>query len=119
MSDKEIWDKLLGEGAGLLSNPDSTFWSNVPIAGPPIFTAEGFKKTCDDLLKGYREGKYVIQPNYYPHVTRCCDKSYQSIGPCQGQECPWGCGAERQVEKWCALCQVMWDALNYKEEKEK
>ena len=102
-----------------MKDPDShNFWSNNPTPIPSL-TAESFKEMCDNLLKGYGEGKYVIQPNYYPHVTRCCDNRYESIGPCQGQECPWGCGAERHVEKWCALCQVMWDALNYKEEKEK
>ncbi len=107
MADKDVWDSLLSNSVPKM---------NMSNVAQPALTAEGLKKTCDDILKMYTGGKYVIQPDYFPHMTPCCERRYDTTGECASNtgECPYDCGKPVPAghEKWCLICKDLGEYLD-------
>ena len=78
-------------------------------SAPPSLTAEAFKQTVAGILKEY-SGPMLVQPDWFQHVTPCCERVYSTLGPC-ADHCPYHCGKPWKNSRLCPACQALSDAL--------
>jgi hypothetical protein len=82
------------------SNKRIVYFDGVKACEP--LTLETFKKNCAAWLKEMKK-PYHIQPDWYPHLTACCKRRFDTTGPCE-KFCPYKCG-----KKWkgCLMCKAL------------
>ena len=95
-----------------MTNNDQIRSNRVPddFKSEPL-TAEKFKEFCNSIMKTYADGRMTIQPDWYGHYTPCCDRRYETLGPC-ATKCPYDCGKEFVQEKYCPSCKVIAEWMN-------
>lgn len=86
---------------------EKSFYNNTNVAAP--LTAESFKAMTDVILAQYKSGKMHVEPDWFNHLTPCCDALYSTMGPCANR-CPWECG-KPWVEGYCPLCRRIGEYL--------
>ena len=80
------------------------------IADPPL-TRERLEEKCLSILDAYKSGKMVIEPDYFNHLTPCCDRVYVTTGGCS-DKCPYECGKPFVQTKYCPTCEILSKQMN-------
>lgn len=98
MTDDSMWSAIFSNHAGE---------ERIPM------TSQQFAENTKALLKLYTSGaRMTVQPDYYPHLTTCCGRFYQTTGQCWKGGCPYECGKPRAAEEGeCPSCTAVKSCL--------